>query len=258
MNVEKVIIATKPSEHKSIEKFISKMEYRDVFNGIPERQHFLDGAVKTSSIYPAPLIQVSSDFVPHRLLSIKRFLDISLSMVAIVILSPVYVFCYLGVLLTSRGPVIYKQERIGINGKPFMIPKFRSMKNDAENGTPQLCSKNDSRVTRFGKFLRKVRLDEIPQFFSVLKGDMSIVGPRPERQYYINQIAQRAPHYRMLLAIKPGITSWGQVKYGYAENVDQMIERLKYDLLYLENMSLAMDFKIIAHTFLTVAKCSGQ
>jgi lipopolysaccharide/colanic/teichoic acid biosynthesis glycosyltransferase len=191
-------------------------------------------------------------------LSFKRFFDILLSLIAIVILTPVYIFCYLGVLFSSKGPVIYKQERIGINGKPFTIPKFRSMRIGAENGTPMLSSKDDNRVTPFGKFLRKVRLDEIPQFFSVLKGDMSLVGPRPERQYYIDQIAQRAPHYRLLLKVKPGITSWGQVKYGYAESVDQMIERLKFDILYLENMSLAMDFKIIAYTLLTVIKGSGQ
>jgi lipopolysaccharide/colanic/teichoic acid biosynthesis glycosyltransferase len=128
----------------------------------------------------------------------------------------------------------------------------------AENGTPMLSSKNDSRVTGFGRLMRKTRLDEIPQFFSVLIGDMSLVGPRPERQYFIDQITQRAPHYRLLLKVKPGITSWGQVKYGYAENIDQMIERLKYDILYLENMSLAMDIKIMAYTLLTVMKGSGQ
>ena len=129
---------------------------------------------------------------------------------------------------------------------------------DAENGTPMLSSKNDPRITPFGRIMRKTRLDEIPQFYSILKGDMSLVGPRPERQFFIDQIAQRAPHYRLLLKVKPGITSWGQVKYGYAENVDQMVERLKYDLLYLENMSLAMDIKILAYTLLTVLRGSGQ
>jgi len=259
MNVEEVIIATERSEHKTIEKIISEIEDTNVFiKVIPDMQDFLLGTVKTTSIYQTPLIQVSFDFMPPWQLSLKRFFDIVLSLIAIIILTPVYIFCYLGVLFTSKGPVIYKQQRIGINGKPFMIPKFRSMKMGAENGTPMLSSKDDSRVTPFGRFLRKVRLDEIPQFFSVLMGDMSLVGPRPERQYYIEQIASRAPHYRLLLKVKPGITSWGQVKYGYAENVDQMIERLKFDILYLENMSLAMDFKIIAYTLLTVIKGSGQ
>jgi len=259
LNVEEVIVATERSEHKTIEKIISEIEDSNVLiKVIPDMQDFLLGTVKTTSIYQTPLIQISFDFMPPWQLSIKRFFDIVLSLMAIVVLIPVYIFCYLGVLFTSKGPVIYRQERIGINGKPFLIPKFRSMLIGAANATPFPPLTDDQRVTPFGRFLRKVRLDEIPQFFSVVKGDMSLVGPRPERQYYIDQIANRAPHYRLLLRVKPGITSWGQVKYGYAENVDQMIERLKYDILYLENMSLAMDFKIMAYTLLTVMKGSGQ
>ncbi len=259
MSIEEVIIATERSEHKTIELIISEIEDTDVLiKVIPDMQDFLLGTVRTTSIYQTPLIQVSFDFMPQWQLNMKRFMDIVLSALAIIILSPVYLFCIFGVKLTSKGPAFYFQERIGISGKIFMIPKFRSMVIGAENGTPMLSSKNDNRVTSFGRFMRKTRLDEIPQFFSVLKGDMSLVGPRPERQYFIDQITQRAPHYRLLLKVKPGITSWGQVKYGYAENVDQMIERLKYDILYLENMSLAMDIKIMAYTLLTVMRGSGQ
>jgi len=259
MNIDEVIIAIERSEHKTIEKIISEIEDGDVFiKVIPDMQDFLLGTVKTTSIYQTPLIQVSFDFMPAWQLAFKRMLDILLSVVCIIILIPVYIFCAIGVKLSSKGPAFYTQERIGIHGRKFMIPKFRTMCMNAEQGTPMLSSKDDDRVTPFGRFLRKSRLDEIPQFFSVLKGDMSLVGPRPERQYFIDKITQRAPHYRLLLKVKPGITSWGQVKYGYAENVDQMIERLKFDILYLENMSLAMDIKIMAYTLLTVLKGSGQ
>lgn len=259
MKIEEVIIATERSEHNTIEQIISEIEDTDVLiKVIPDMQDFLLGTVKTTSIYQTPLIQVSFDFMPPWQLNLKRVMDIALSAIAIIILSPVYLFCIIGVKLSSKGPIFYTQERIGISGSTFMIPKFRSMVIGAENGTPMLSSKNDNRVTTFGRFMRKTRLDEIPQFFSVLKGDMSLVGPRPERQFFIDQITQRAPHYRLLLKVKPGITSWGQVKYGYAENVDQMIERLKFDILYLENMSLAMDIKIMAYTLLTVMKGSGQ
>ncbi len=259
MNIEEVIIATERSEHNTIEQIISEIEDTDVLiKVIPDMQDFLLGTVKTTSIYQTPLIQVSFDFMPPWQLNTKRFLDIILSALAIVVLSPVYLFCMVGVKMSSKGPIFYTQERIGLSGKSFLIPKFRSMFVGAEDGTPMLSSKNDSRVTSFGRLMRKTRLDEIPQFFSVLIGDMSLVGPRPERQYFIDQITQRAPHYRLLLKVKPGITSWGQVKYGYAENIDQMIERLKYDILYLENMTLAMDIKIMAYTLLTVMKGSGQ
>ncbi len=259
LDIEEVIIATERSEHNTIEQIISEIEDTDILiKVIPDMQDFLLGTVKTTSIYQTPLIQVSFDFMPPWQLNMKRFLDIILSSMALLVLSPVYLFCFIGVKMSSKGPAFYTQERIGISGKTFMIPKFRSMVTGAENGTPMLSSKNDARVTPFGKFMRKTRLDEIPQFFSVLKGDMSLVGPRPERQYFIDQITKRAPHYRLLLKVKPGITSWGQVKYGYAENVDQMIERLKFDILYLENMSLAMDIKIMAYTLLTVMKGSGQ
>jgi exopolysaccharide biosynthesis polyprenyl glycosylphosphotransferase len=259
LNIEEVIIATERSEHNTIEQIISEIEDTDVLiKVIPDMQDFLLGTVKTTSIYQTPLIQVSFDFMPPWQHNMKRFLDIVLSALAMIVLSPVYLFCIIGVKISSKGPAFYSQERIGIRGKVFRIPKFRSMFTDAEKDTPMLSSKNDPRVTSFGRMMRKTRLDEIPQFYSVLKGDMSLVGPRPERQYFIDQITQRAPHYRLLLKVKPGITSWGQVKYGYAENVEQMIERLKYDILYLENMSLAMDIKIMAYTLLTVLKGSGQ
>jgi len=163
----------------------------------------------------------------------------------------------IGVKCTSEGPVIYSHERIGRFGRPFRLYKFRTMVVNAEKNGPELSSRNDSRITSLGKFMRKHRFDEIPNFVNVLKGDMSLVGPRPERKYFIDQIVQKAPEYRQLQKIKPGITSWGQVKFGYAENVDEMIERMRYDLIYVENMSLYVDFKIMIYTLITIIKGQG-
>ncbi|MCF8367300.1 MAG: exopolysaccharide biosynthesis polyprenyl glycosylphosphotransferase [Bacteroidales bacterium] len=259
LNVEEVIIAVERSETQLVEKILTKIEDTDVIiKIIPGMQDYLLGSVRTTSIFTEPLVQISPYMMPPWQESIKRIIDLLASIIAVVILSPVYIFLIAGVKFSSKGPIFYWQERIGLHGKPFMIPKFRSMYVGAEKGTPQLSSENDSRITSFGKFMRKVRLDELPQFFTVIKGEMSLVGYRPERQFFIDQIVQRAPHYRLLFKVKPGITSWGQVKFGYASNVDEMVQRLKYDILYVENMSLAMDFKIMFYTALIIIQGRGK
>ena len=223
----------------------------------PDLYQLLTTRVRMSNIVGEPLVDISRTDMSQSTLNLKRVSDVIVSLLTLIIISPLLLAIAVAVKCSSKGPVIYKQRRIGYHKKPFNIYKFRSMKVDAEASGPALSSLNDPRITQLGRFLRKYRLDELPQFWNVVKGDMSLVGPRPEREYYIKQILTRAPYYTLIHQVRPGITSWGMVKYGYASDVDGMVERLRYDLLYIENVSMLVDLKIMFYTVQTVFTGKG-
>ncbi len=257
--IEDVIIAIESSEHHKIERILNELETINVYvKIIPDMYDILSGSVKMNSILGTPLIEIKHKLLPQWEFVVKRFFDYLFSLLAIILLSPFMILTAIAVKLSSSGSIIYKQERIGQYGKKFNIYKFRSMYEDAEKEGPKLSSKTDSRITPWGRVMRRIRLDETPQFFNVLFGHMSFVGPRPERDFFANQLIKKAPHYKHIYRVKPGITSWGMVKFGYAENIDEMLERLKYDILYIENMSLLIDLKIMIHTVLIILEGRGK
>lgn len=259
LGIEQVILAIEATDHQHLEEILNITEGRKLIISIlPDMYQILLGLVKVQHVFGTPLIEIKQDLMPVWQQVTKRFIDIIASLLVLILGSPFLLSVALITKLSSRGPVLFFQERIGKDGIPFKIIKFRSMFVDAEKLGPALSSQHDPRITPWGRFMRKTRIDEFPQFFNVLVGEMSLVGPRPERQFFIDKIMELAPHYRHLNRVKPGITSLGQVKYGYAENVDQMVKRLKFDIIYIENMSLGMDFRILIHTVLTVLGAKGK
>ncbi len=257
--IEEVILAIESTNHSDIIRVNNLLEGEQVvLKIIPDIYDMLSGSVKMQNVMGTALIEIKPNILPQWQKVVKRLSDIFVACIVLILCSPLYLILIWLVKISSPGPVFFKQIRIGLHGKPFFIYKFRSMYVNAEEDGPKLAKEDDKRVTRIGKVLRKYRMDELPQFFNVLIGDMSLVGPRPERKYFIDQIIKVAPHYKQLHRVRPGITSWGQVKYGYAENVDEMVERLKFDILYIENISLAVDVRILIYTVKIILQGRGM
>lgn len=259
-NVQEIILALEKDEHDSLVDIISLCSDRNIkIKIVPDLYEILSGQARTSQIYGMPLIDIMPELMPEWERKLKRLLDIVVSIIILVISLPITMITALAIKLDSEGPIFFTQERMGMNGKIFKMIKFRSMRKDAEKLTgPVWSQKNDPRVTRVGKIIRKLRIDEIPQFINVLKGDMSVVGPRPERPYFVEKLSQEIPYYKRRLKVRPGITGWAQVKHKYDESIEDVKIKLRYDLFYIENMSIRMDLKILFRTIFVVLFGKGH
>jgi exopolysaccharide biosynthesis polyprenyl glycosylphosphotransferase len=257
---EEVIIALEKEDHDLLVDIISKLENKGIGLKIaPDLYEILSGQARTSQLYGIPLIDIMPELMPEWEKKLKRILDLLISFLILLITLPLNIFIAILIKLDSKGPVFFRQERSGMSNKTFKIIKFRSMFKDAEKHTGPIWSqKDDPRVTRIGKLIRKLRIDEIPQMYNVLKGEMSLVGPRPERPFFVDQLSEQIPYYKRRLKVRPGITGWAQVKHKYDENIEDVKVKLRYDLFYIENMSLRMDMKILARTILVVLFGKGH
>jgi exopolysaccharide biosynthesis polyprenyl glycosylphosphotransferase len=259
-NIKEVIIALEKENHDLLVEVISLSENKGVgLKIVPDLYEILSGQARSSQLYGIPLIDIMPELMPEWEKKLKRLIDIIASLLILMITFPICLLSAIAIRIDSEGSIFFKQERIGQNGKVFRILKFRSMKKDAEKDTgPVWSQKDDPRITRVGRFIRKVRIDEIPQMFNVLKGEMSIVGPRPERAFFVEKLSQEIPYYKRRLKVRPGITGWAQVKHKYDESIEDVKIKLRYDLFYIENMSLRMDFKILLRTIFVVLFGKGQ
>ncbi len=257
---KEVILALERENHDMLIDIISKCEPKNInMKIVPDLYEILSGQARTSQIYGVPLIDIMPQLMPEWEKRLKRILDIIVSLFILIISSPIILLAAIAIKIDSKGMVFFKQERCGLNNKTFRIIKFRSMVQDAEIKTgPVWSQKGDPRITRVGKIIRKLRIDEIPQMLNVLRGEMSLVGPRPERPFFVEKLSEEIPYYRRRLKVRPGITGWAQVKHKYDESIEDVKIKLRYDLFYIENMSLRMDFKILFRTVFVVLFARGH
>jgi exopolysaccharide biosynthesis polyprenyl glycosylphosphotransferase len=257
---KEIIIALDKEDHDVLVDVISKTEGKNLsLKIVPDLYEILSGQARTSQIYGIPLIDIMPELMPEWEKKLKRLMDIFISLLLLLLSSPILIVTALGIKIDSKGPILFKQERLGQNSKPFKVLKFRSMIKDAEKSTgPVWSQKNDPRVTRMGKFVRRTRIDEIPQMINVLKGEMSLVGPRPERAFFVEKLSKEIPYYKRRLKVRPGVTGWAQIKHKYDETIEDVKIKLRYDLFYIENMSIRMDFKILLRTVYVVIFGKGH
>ncbi len=257
---EEVLVTMDASEHETLLEMTAMCDIRNItMKIVPDLYEVFSGQARTLQIYGSPLIEVNPQLMKPWEEAVKRILDIVISIIIMLVSLPVCLIMAIAIRLEGKGPVFFSQERVGKNGSIFTLYKFRSMVTDSEKGGPQWTTVNDPRVTAVGRFIRKTHIDEIPQFWNILKGEMSLVGPRPEQPFYVKKYSEQLSYYTRRLKVKPGLTGWYQVKYTtYSETLDEIKVRLQFDFFYIENISLKLDLEIMVRTVFRVLKGHGQ
>jgi len=258
-NINEIVIALEKTNHSLLLKILTNSNGSNIsLRIIPDMYEVISGLAKTEQLFGLPLVDINPEILSIQQKFAKRMIDVIVSIIILLGLLPLWIIVSLSIIIESKGPIFYRQKRLGLNGKTFTINKFRSMKNEAENITgPVWATQKDPRITKIGSFLRKYRIDEIPQFINVFLGDMSVVGPRPERPFFVEKLVEEFPFYYRRHKIRPGITGWAQIKQSYDSSLSDVREKLKYDFFYIENMSLSLDLLIMIRTFIVMISAKG-